>query len=682
MFSVRRLLQIHAIKYCYSKLLLSSSTICLSKPQNAPKLDRSNKSYKHNLSPAADPHFTTEKQFFASISPDPDTFGDPSVTIEDLTLTDAGDIKEETFLTDVRPRPLSTKQYADMIKGFIRKRKIKEALDVLEVRMLKEDKVQPENYIYNLLMGACGRVGYTKKAFSLFNNMKKRGLKPTDGTYTALFTACSNSPWPTTDGLSRATHLRTLLQEAQYTPNDTTYNAMIKAFGRCGDIRTAFALVDERCFAGWKLSDDTCNFMLQACIENKEAGFRHAVLVWDKMRQGQVKGRIWTFNLLLRCLRDCGLGDLKTIEELLRSVLPESDKFWTRQDLKQIEGQSEEEHKEINESYKDDNSAAFYDPPTNTTLESCDFNTPDLLASPPRLGNILSLSDVTLPPDKLLLLGGCLGFLRTMLDHGCVPDIKTFTLLLDCIPQTAVAEEELIREMKKFKVEVDTEWCNVLIKRRSMRGEYDMAENVLEIMESKHLAPDLITYGVLAIGCKFKEDAESLIERITKSGYRLNTEILGAMLYQAYYHTQLEYAIWVLDTNTEWQIKPNKIFMQNLEKCKKKFKFISNDRTDPLSTNKSFTRVYSIFKLRYKTFIRDNESIEEEKEHPWQQYRQETETDVLYYKDKDSRFKPRRSSYFMQKTSTRWSKEEKDNFVVRKLKDKESKKKLERLPQN
>jgi len=52
-----------------------------------------------------------------------------------------------------------------------------------------------------------------------------------------------------------------------------------KAFGRTGDLLTAFSLVDEMLSKKYKLKDETFNFLLQACISDKEAGFRHALLV-------------------------------------------------------------------------------------------------------------------------------------------------------------------------------------------------------------------------------------------------------------------------------------------------------------------------------------------------------------------------------------------------------------------
>lgn len=189
--------------------------------------------------------------------------------------------------------------------------------------MLKEDRVKPDSsYIHCLLIGALGRVGYTKKAFMLYNDIKRRGLPVHASAYTGLFNACANSPW-LEDGLQRAQHLRDIILETKYEPNESNYNAMIKAFGRCGDLDTAFALVDEMAQNRLKLDDATINFLLQACISDKDAGFRHALLVWRKFVGHNIRPTLYSYNLMLRCIRDCGMGDIAVTTEVISKLLPE-----------------------------------------------------------------------------------------------------------------------------------------------------------------------------------------------------------------------------------------------------------------------------------------------------------------------------------------------------------------------
>lgn len=206
---------------------------------------------------------------------------------------------------------------------------------------------------------------------------------------------------------------------------------------------------------------------MQACIVDKEAGFRHALLVWRKVIQKNIKPSIYTFNLLVRSVRDCGLGDVEVTRNVIDSICNEqkllsgdSKKLENKNEL--IESKNTDTH--LDQLVSKDSALS----PTNCR--------PDLLAKVPHLGNIISLSEVIEAEHRLLLLGGFKGFLYTVKKFECTPDIKTFTQLLYCIPSTLAAEKELIAAMTRFKVKPDVDFYNMLIKKRSMRFEYESAK--------------------------------------------------------------------------------------------------------------------------------------------------------------------------------------------------------------
>ncbi|KAK4876562.1 hypothetical protein RN001_009068 [Aquatica leii] len=573
----------------------------------------------------------TEKEFLVKLRNDPDKFGHQ---LEDDAKIESSDLEERKFLEE-KPmsfQQLSTKQYADIIKSYLRKRKIKEAIDVVEVRMLKEDKVKPENYLYNLLIGACGRVGYTKKAFMLYNEMKRRSLKVTPGTYTALFNACANSPWPTTDGLTRAKGLLDSMKEKMYVPNVTNYNAMIKAFGRCGDLNLAFSLVDEMVARKLLIKDDTLNFLLQACITDKEAGFRHALLVWRKFIEKRITPSVYSYNLMLRCIRECGLGDITITNDVINNLLlaPKTK-------------------------------VPLLEPTTNDmflgrqlALPEDDLNRPNLMAVIPRLGNILSLSEVVKPEDRLLLVGGCSGFLKNMNENNCSPDIKTFTQLLDNVPTTLAAEADLVKALKQYKLKPDIDFFNMLIKKRCMRFDYKGAKEALEMLKTEGYRPNIITYGVLSLSCKKREEAIELLEGMMQHKYRVNIEILGAMLKQACFHNNFQYVLYLMQTCIREGIDPDKKFMSTLEEFKKKCKVICNEKENSEFKSSSFHKNYKLFKMEYREWCGEVK-VQDEDTHPWQQYRQTSETDSRHYVDKESksRFRPVHNSLFKHKSVVR-----------------------------
>ena len=66
--------------------------------------------------------------------------------------------------------------------------------------------------------------------------------------------------------------------------NPITYNAMVKAYAKLGELQTAFMLVDEMIEERHKVDAYTFSSLLMACVSDKEAGMKHAIEVWLRIQ--------------------------------------------------------------------------------------------------------------------------------------------------------------------------------------------------------------------------------------------------------------------------------------------------------------------------------------------------------------------------------------------------------------
>lgn len=75
-----------------------------------------------------------------------------------------------------------------------------------------------------------------------------------------------------------------------------------------GETVRAFGVVDQIIQEGkHPLEVTTFNLLLQACISDTKNGFRHALITLKKMQSMGFRPDIFTYNLLLRSIRDCGV---------------------------------------------------------------------------------------------------------------------------------------------------------------------------------------------------------------------------------------------------------------------------------------------------------------------------------------------------------------------------------------
>ena len=258
------------------------------------------------------------------------------------------------------------------------------------------------------------------------------------------------------------------------------------------------------------------------------------------MRTKKVTPQIHHYNLLLRSIRDCGIGSVEFAQQLIRAMpaidapqgggtiaaprdsvsrhgdsmalrggeelcegdaattdnrgskidVPtevtdegtvESDKgkehkYWWQYDSKTkavaqqpnepVSAQSTCDQTVLPSVVEDRESAA------TAGISVLDMAVPNILNPRAKFRHVLSLDDLDTPTKRLALIGGMPGFLAHMKRDGVVPDIKTFTQLLDAIPSSRNAEADLLAAMSVSGVTPDVDFFNALIRKRNMRRDY------------------------------------------------------------------------------------------------------------------------------------------------------------------------------------------------------------------
>lgn len=98
---------------------------------------------------------------------------------------------------------------------------------------------------------------------------------------------------------------------------------------------------------------------------------------------------------------------------------------------------------------------------------------PDLLDPDHQISaSVVGMNMPQSAPERLALLGGLSGILDRMQASKAKPDVKTFTMLIDLIPSSVEAETDLLSAMTRCGVQPDVNFYDMLIRKRSVRGDH------------------------------------------------------------------------------------------------------------------------------------------------------------------------------------------------------------------
>ena len=181
---------------------------------------------------------------------------------------------------------------------------LQKLLQVFEVEM-KEDLRSPGFEHFRIVILACAHAGYSEKAFQLYRSFCDHGLSTNEGKnqaiYAHLFHSVYKSPFPKKSFV----HAQSLLRkcdEKGITLSDYVKCNAIKAFARCGDLETAFRIMDSI------QTPNQIHFshFLMACQEDSEVSFSLPTFYY----------LYYTFNLSQMTklfLKDCKQSKVPTV---------------------------------------------------------------------------------------------------------------------------------------------------------------------------------------------------------------------------------------------------------------------------------------------------------------------------------------------------------------------------------
>ena len=509
----------------------------------------------------------------------------PEVLVSDQTIEDDED-GFDAMEAVKRKKPL--KHYDRIfhqLKYFGGPDKLKNFITFWNRLKYEDGYLRPEKYHYTLLISCCAEFGLTDKAFYFFQELLDSGRKPTKATVTALINACAESR-NLEVAKKRLAQIINYINDNSYVLNLIQFNSLIKAYCKIGDLKTAFEVVKMMSNEGVLPDESTFSMLLFGCIQDKSSGFSHSIRVLREILKRNLLN-IHHINLFVRCIRDCKVGGDNHLKHLLEEVRKEEDSRGSQRNV-----DVGEEDSSITSLVTLSSDVNLLTGTNNQEKQSClqlyFDNDQELKES---------------PQTRLMMVGGLKSLLNLMKSHSIVATAATLTTLLSCVPQTREAEEALINQEG---VKLDTDFFNMIIKRRSLRNDFKGVQLILREMQSRHLSVDIITFGVLSLACDSQSRGLQLLKDMKESGFTPNLEIISTLIKNACKRRDFPFVIFLLQEMSHLGIDPDPRVIEYLEKTKMatqrwlQFK----ERTSMTERGIIISKNFDDFKLFYSSWLK------------------------------------------------------------------------------
>ncbi|XP_069761644.1 pentatricopeptide repeat-containing protein 1, mitochondrial isoform X2 [Narcine bancroftii] len=576
----------------------------------------------------------------------------------------------------------TTYWYFLQCKKLIKEDKLAEALDMFETRMMKEEQLIPEEYNYTVLIGGCGRAGYLKKAFKLYNEMKKRGLIPSVATYTALFNACAESPWKETglqfatklrEELRSKNIRMNLIAYHAMLKCYAVCSDLRACFDVVREIVHSGLEINVETFStlmigSIKDTDNGFRYSLQIWREMLKLGIRPDAKSYNLLLRAARDCGIGNPIVASRTLlsggdRICQLKHYRKVQKLRGQKGGRNSKNTASLTVDVLEEQlfglsSEELQGSTSTSHRVSEAECEHSNATSSEL----IETPKLPSKssqetemapgqrpleliprndillvdlepnmvpqnnlPPNLLNIqvnkkdlISLGEATAPHDRLALIGYLNGFLSKMKEDHVIPDIKTFTLLVDIVEPNSLSESSLLALMDEHGVKPDISFFNSFIRKKSRLGDLEGAKALLPVIVERKLSPTMHTFCNLAIACRKERDGLRLLHDMKLSGITPSVNVYSTLINNASKRLDYVYLTKILQDMARNQVPPNEVVLKQLE-----FVVKYPPKFDKYKSRNVYLEKIDGFRGYYYRWLNFMPAVETP--HPWAKYRIKTD---------------------------------------------------------
>merc|ERR1719379_1235594 len=148
-----------------------------------------------------------------------------------------------------------------------------------------------------LIKGHCAR-GDLEQALGMLGLMQRRGITPDAILFNSILDGCAHKQMRTL-----TEQVLSDMEAANIAPSNFTLSILVKLYGRCSDLKTAFEVVDTYpAKYGFDLNAQVYTCLMSACITN--GALDRAVEVYDRMADAGCPSDAKTYQTLLGgCLR-------------------------------------------------------------------------------------------------------------------------------------------------------------------------------------------------------------------------------------------------------------------------------------------------------------------------------------------------------------------------------------------